>query len=202
MPTADGPWETANILADGPSVLHVREQHLLPGPTIAVNCALKMEPFVPVDVWAVVDAPDLLWDVMQGHFQDHMDLLTTGNNMLAWESRLPVKRILAVEPIYLAKDGVQEVDDRGRKILMPTITFTLAYLFKYRKTEHVRVFGADMKGENGPLHPFLPFLEEDTPLSRMRWVAERIAFAQAMRLYRADGRRLERHFVDPPLIAA
>lgn len=199
MPSADGPWETANVLADGPSILKVRERQLLPGPTIAVNCAIRMEPWLPIDVWAVVDAPSVLWDAVNGHFKDHMDILTTGNNLVAWERRVPLQRILAVEPIYISEAGVDVIDAKGRKILMPTLIFTLAYLFKYRKSEHVRVFGADMKGENGPLHPFLPFREKDTDHSRMRWIAERVAFAQCIRWYRKEGRRLERYSVDPAM---
>ena len=198
MPTPDGPWETANVLADGPSVLKVRDRDLLPGPTIAVNCALRMQPFVRVDAWAVVDAPVVLWDAVREHFKPHMDILTTGNNLESWEKRVDLTRILAVEPIYISEAGVEVIDARGRKILMPTITFALAYLFKYREARHVRVFGADMRGEHGPLHPFLRFSEEDTQTSRQRWIAERVAFAQCIRWYRGEGRRLERYFVGDP----
>jgi hypothetical protein len=198
MPTPDGFWPTANVLADGPSVLKARDEHLLPGPTIAVNCSLRLEPFIRIDAWATVDAPVVLWDALKTHFKDRMDLITTGNNLQAWESRLELNRILAVEPIYLGSNGVDVVDGRGRKVLMPTIIFVLAYLFRYRDTRRVRVFGADMKGVEGPLHPFKRHQVEDTDHSRARWYAERAAFAQAQRRFRADGRRLERYVVDRP----
>jgi hypothetical protein len=188
----DGEWPFANVLADGPSVLQVQEDDLLPGPTIAINCAIRMQPFVPVDVWASVDSPDLLWDAVEGHFQPEMDVLTTANNLLAWERHVELPRILAVEPIYLSKDGVESRDERGRKILMPTMIFVLAYLVKYRNVQHVRVFGADMQGINGPLHPFLPFDPVNDEHHDQRWGAERIAFAEATRIFRAEGRQLER----------
>lgn len=201
MTSPDGPWKTANILADGPSVLQVRDEHLLPGPCIALNCAIRLQPFIRIDVWASVDSPANLWDAVNGHFKDHMDVLTVGNNVLAWEERIAIERILALEPVYLTDngeiDGEFMLDPKGRRILMPTITFTLAYLFKYRQTQHVRIFGADMKGVNGPLHPYFAFDEEDDRDSRMRWTGERLVLAASMRLFRNDGRRAERYFVDP-----
>jgi hypothetical protein len=193
MPTRDGDWPFVNVLADGPSILQAQSFELLDGPTVAINCAIRMEPFLPIDVWAAVDAPGLLWDAVNQHFKEHMDVLTTGNNLLAWDALgLPMERILAVEPIYLEKDGVQVEDERGRKVLMPTMIFTLAYLVKYRNARAVRVFGADMAGQNGPLHPFLDFNPVNDWCHDQRWAAERVAFAEATRLFRKEGRILQR----------
>jgi len=155
-----------------------------------------MSSFLPVDVWASVDAPGHLWDAVNGHLGAEVQVLTTGNNILAWSKLVDVGRILLVDPVYIEEDGVELRDERDRKLMMPTIVYVLAYLRKYRNVGHVRIFGADMKGVNGPLHPFCPFHPEDSPESAQRWDAERQVLARAVRIYRSEGRRVERYFVD------
>ena len=195
--TPEGDWPFANVLADGPSVLETREEDLLPGPVVAINCSLRMSSFLPIDVWASVDAPSHLWDAVNGHLGEDVDILSTGNNVQAWADRVDVGRLLIVEPTYLEEEGTFLRDERGRKLMMPTIIYVLGYLRKYRNSSHVRIFGADMQGTNGPLHPFLPFEYANDEAATMRWDMERKILARATRLYREEGRRVERYFVEP-----
>lgn len=179
-----------NVLSDGPSVSLATEATLLPGKTLAVNWALRLSERLPVDVWAFVDHPDLLWEIMAPWRTEALELLVCDNHLIEVVDLVPAstKIYSAITP-FMGEDK----NRKGQRVLLPTIFVALAWLYRIGAT-HVRVFGADMKGAGTDLSTYeiLKYRDEEDEGQAHRWRLERGGFAEAIRLFRADGRRLER----------
>jgi hypothetical protein len=179
-----------NVLSDGPSVSLATRDTLLPGKTLAVNWALRLSERLPVDVWAFVDHPDLLWEIMAPWRSEELELLVCDNHIVEVVDLAPAssKIYSAVTP-FLGEDR----NAKGQRVLLPTIFVALGWLYRIGAT-HVRVFGADMQGTGTDLATYttLQHKQEEDAGQAHRWKLERGGFAEAVRLFRADGRRLER----------
>ena len=191
----------ANVIADGPSAQDVQLTDLLPGPTIAINCAIKMRETLPITIWASVDTPDNLWEPMQPWIDDELLIFTTPNNIGSWQVKIDILRIFTIDTSPYLEDALVAagIDLKGRtirdannaKLIMSSIICVFAWLLKMG-CPHVRVFGADMKGQNSPFHPYCPWIPEDDKASALRWFGERALFAESIRNFRKEHMRLER----------
>ena len=179
-----------NVLCEGPSIEALRPEDLLPGPTVAVNHALSLSGKVPIDFWATVDDPDLLWAWSERHRHEQVKLWTTENNTPyyqdflgeAWEGRLYVW-------VQTFMEHLKEGDKKPPVI--PTVVALLGWLSNMPGVEHVRMFGCDMVGTDSPLAAAGYSPDEDIGWE-YRWIMERQLLALAFNKYRLQGKRIER----------
>lgn len=189
------PEGCVNVLCEGPSISQLRREDMLPGPTVAVNHALSLSEGVPVDFWATIDSPHNLWKWGLPWLHEATRLFTTDNNVWTWEDILgdaTVGRVYALKPTYMlaTEDHPAFLGDDGKPALVSTLTHVIGWLH-HLKVEHVRVFGADMRGSGSPL-AFTPFSEDEDVGWQFRWGVERRLFDLATDKFRESGRRLER----------
>lgn len=180
----------ANVLCEGPSILRVTRQDLLPGPVVAVNHALALSDRLPVDFWATVDDPKLLWDWSELHRPEGFKLFTTENNSTYWLDLLGEEafneKAYAWQPTFMEHLGTPE----QKAPVLPTVIPVLAWL-SHVGCEHVRLFGCDMTGQNSHLSE-LPYSSEEDEGWEYRWAIERQLISICHKKYRARGKRLER----------
>jgi len=194
------PQPLVNVLCEGPSIEDVRWTDLLPGPTVAVNHAVALSQTLPVDLWATIDHPEILWSWAARHLHEKARLFTTTNNLMFWQDILGdgiAERLYAWEPTFMVSvNGSPEVKgENGVPAVLPTLIHVLAWLSSLAGTKHVRVFGADMRGSWSNLSA-VPFSASEEGGWDIRWAVERKLFALSTQKYRSRGQRLERW--DPP----
>jgi hypothetical protein len=193
--------KSANILADGPSIELVREEDFLEGPVIAINLSIRLlAQGIPISIWAAVDHPDLLWEWAKDYLilNPKIEFFVVDNHIGAWNEVVDCTRLYSMKTPFLGEIRQQD----GKRTLLPTLHTLLAWLWQ-QEYEHVRIFGADMRGSGSQGH----FAEggewpngmQWTPVEdegyRQRWIVERIALAECMRLYRSKGWRVERFHI-------
>ena len=184
-----------NVLCEGPSILEFDPSQLLPGPVVAINHALSLSDRVPIDFWATVDEPKVLWDWAQPHLHQDCKIFTTENNLAFWVETIGYedgsRRLYAKEPSYMVETEHSPafLGQNGHAALLPTVTHVLGWL--YHLDADVRVFGADMRGSDSPLS-IAPFSEDEDEGWQFRWDAERRLFALSTKKFRSRGKRLER----------
>ena len=198
--------KAANVLADGPSIDHLKESDFLDGPVIAINLSIRLRAQgIPIDYWAMVDHPGLLWDwsepyrlltpdliyiVIENHIKPMVDLI--GLN----EAGEPLKPIVMQDSpfldVVLPGEGRLEVVD-GKRVLCNSLIWALHWLLTER-CEHVRIFGCDMKGTGSAGHsvPHWVWIEKEDKAHKARWMAERWGMSAVMRQFRRRGWRVER----------
>lgn len=181
----------ANVLCEGPSILRVLEKDLLPGPTIAINHALALSWRLPVDFWATVDHPKILWDWSEPYRPEGLKVFSTENNVLFWIELLGEdgfdRSFYGCPPTYMDHMETAEV----KAPVLPTVMPVVAWLFRQKTIRHVRLFGCDMVGQNSPLSA-VGFQDVEDEGWEYRWTIERQLIYLATLQYRSRGKRLDR----------
>lgn len=81
-----------NLVAAGPSIAHLRPEHLLEGPVVTVNRAMLTcyEKKIPVDYAAIADGPNGCWETcnMEAHWKPPTLIWCTGRPVM---QRVPIK---------------------------------------------------------------------------------------------------------------
>lgn len=178
------PWGSVNVLCEGPSIERLEKHHLLKGPCIAVNRALKLAETHRVDFWATSDAPALLWEWSTPYRQPGLRYFTTDHNIVLLEGLLGRR---GLGKVYTAPHVEMGENDKGL-VILPTIIPVLGWL-RRQGVRKVRVFGADMTGHGTPLEGNY---EVSSKRSHGRWKVERVLFSSAVRAFRSEGGRVER----------
>jgi hypothetical protein len=185
------PSECVNVLCEGPSIRDLKPEHLLPGPVVAVNHALSLSGLVPVNVWATIDDPKLLWAWAQPHLHGKAKIFSTENNIKFWYDLLGEdgfnERLYCWVPTYMEHLATPEI----KAPVIPTVTTTLAWIGNMPAVKRVRLFGCDMVGSNSPLSEEA-FSEEEDIGWEFRWDTERTLLALMTKKYRERGKRIER----------
>lgn len=191
------PALSVNVLCEGPSISEVSERDLLDGPVIAINHAIALSRALPIDFWAKVDRPDILWRWARQHLGRQVKIFTTENNILLWEEiigrqvndRLYAHRSTFMVPTKDDPDGF--LSDDGKHALLPTLTHLLGWLYGIPGVQRVRLFGVDMRGSGSPLAEEA-FSEDMDSGWKFRWIVERRLLALSARQFRRCGKRIER----------
>lgn len=180
------PWDAANVLCEGPSILDLDPTELLLGPIIAVNHALAVE--APVDFWATSDSPRTLWAWSERHRRSGLRYFTTDQNVGAWQELLgdEVTSVYSGDPTQMGLDEKTQAP-----VILPTLFPVLAWLLRLG-VKDVRLFGVDMSGTASPIHSSEAWSPVSDEGHRWRWRVERVLLAHFTRLYRAKGARIER----------
>jgi hypothetical protein len=202
-PTCASTWpgkahRHVNVLLEGPSIRELDVNDLMDGPVVAVNRAILLSDRIPIDCWATVDQPSNLWGTCKEHLHPETTLFTSGNNLSMWEDLIGdevYQRMYSWNPTYMgATDDDPEgfFDCDGRPPLMPTIFHVLPWLSFLEGTEHVRLFGCDMRGAGAALGDQEPFTEEGHAGWKFRWDVERRMLALSTKKFRERGQRIDR----------
>lgn len=178
------PWPYANVLCEGPSIRDFDPEHLLKGPTIAVNRAIALSERTRVDFWALSDRPALLWEWSEPYRSKELRYFSTDQNIVAFDPLLGKK---GIGKVYAAPYTPMGKNKNGL-VILPTVIPLFGWLSR-QGVRRVRVFGADMTGHGTPI---LEDYVSDSKRSHGRWIVERVLFSQAIRAYRSKGALLER----------
>lgn len=189
-------YRQATIVCEGPGACQVSALELaqacLPGPVIAVNRAIAFSGRLPIDVWATLDDPHVLWRDWSGHLHPGAKLFSGNDcpNIWMWREILGEDaggRLYVRSPTYM--EDLAEVAVDGAAPMMPTLFHALAWLLQVGCRE-VRLVGCDMIGTGSPL------MESWSPTNdaehQSRWDIERKLLALSIRQFRARGARLTR----------
>jgi len=194
-----------NVLCEGPSVLRVLPEDLLPGPTVAINQALRLSRRFEILSWSLQDDPikktvrfglegeHSLWDRVkdyqpEGFFNiwskpKHIDALASLPGLRPGtriECGLP-----AIDATFPFKVKQHPVGLRSGFTIFQTLAHAII-----RRARHIRVFGADMKGMGSVFTRWVP--EEDEAW-RVRWDEERKRqWPNAMKECELHGIKVER----------
>jgi hypothetical protein len=174
-----------NILCEGPSILKVQQDDLLPGPTVAINLALRMTRRFDILSWALQDDPlrnkewfgldgtPHLWDLVKDYQPD--DFFTIWSKP-KWFDRLQwlpgLRQGTRIECGLPAMDGAFPFKVKQFPVGLRsgyTIFQTICHAI-IRRARHIRVFGADMCGTG---NAFLGWVPDETEAWRIRWDEER-----------------------------
>jgi len=178
------PWPYANVLCEGPSIASLDPGHLLKGPVLAVNRAIKLAETLRVDFWAISDRPTLLWEWAEPYRKEGLRYFSTDQNILPFVPLIGEKRL---EKVYTTAPTAIQATKKGY-VILPTIVPLLGWLLR-QGVRRVRVFGADMTGYGTPI---LNDYVKESEKARGRWIVERVLFSEAIRAYRERGATLER----------
>lgn len=155
-----------NLISSGPSMMKVKPEDLLPGGmTVAINRALSIRNRVPVDIWAVWDHPNRLFNLGYGKHLYPPLTIWLGTNRFhefyladigmvdepTWEHELhPLIGLRSMPWGFRPTPGK---DLEGKDCTVAKTAFTLIYAIEKAVTlgaKHIRIFGADMAGSWSP----------------------------------------------------
>lgn len=208
--------DLVNILCEGPSILKVQQDDLLPGPTVAINMALRMTRRFDVLSWALQDDPMRLNESVNKH----------GQRTRRWPDLPPDATLWGLVKDYQPEgfftiwskpkwlDRLASLPDlrAGTRIEcgLPALDATFPFKAKtypvglrsgftifqtichaiIRRARHIRIFGADMCGMG---NAFMGWFSEENEAWRIRWDEERVKqWPNAMRECEAHGIKVER----------
>ena len=189
-------YRSATIVCEGPGACLAGalelNQACLPGPIIAVNRAIGLSDRLPIDVWATMDDPLMLWEEWKGSLHEKAKLFSGNDFPNIWRWRMILGedgsgRLYTRTPTYM--EDFKDFTDTGEAPMMPTLFHVLAWCLQVGVKE-VRLIGCDMRGTGSPLAGNWD-AEEDTTY-KIRWEIERRMLALSTKEFRKRGARLER----------
>lgn len=201
-------YREATVVCEGPSACLAPTQALqaapLRGPIVAVNRGIAFSDRLPIDVWATLDDPRLLWRWAQPLLPNRVKFFSSDGapNILFWRDLLGeygLGRLYTRQPTYM--DELAGYTASGQAPMVPTIFHVLAWLLQVG-VKRVRLIGCDMEGTGSPL--YLSAFGSDSEENRMgwdstadeghvyRWQVEREFMRLSENHYRKRGARIER----------
>ncbi len=189
-------YRQATIVCEGPGACEASPlelaQALLDGPVIAVNRAIALSDRIPIDFWAMMDEPKMLWDwgIEQAHASVKFLSGDDYPNIWLWRELLGEDcggRLYVRSPTYM--EALAEVSVDGAAPMMPTLFHVFAWLLQVG-VKDVRLIGCDMRGQGSPLSPEWSPIEDEA--HQLRWGIERFMVARSIKEYRKRGARLKR----------